>query len=121
MFSPIQSKRSFKLLRNNGSVVAFNTDTLVDYIVATGDFTDPETRVPFTDSELEEIDKRVRLLFDNNFIAPLLILRLLQAEKLKLNKPSVLNLKKNPQAFSDFKFRRDALSGTIALYLELSL
>jgi hypothetical protein len=35
-------------------------ETLVDYILATGDFTDPETRLPFTDKDLKEIDELVR-------------------------------------------------------------
>jgi hypothetical protein len=36
---------------------------------------------------------------------------LFQAKKLKLEKPSLYDLKKNPSAFADFKFRRDALLG----------
>jgi len=91
MFTPIRKTKAFKFTRSNGVVVAFNVDTLVEYMVATGDFSDPETRIPFSDTELAGIDA--------------------MAIKLKLAKPSVLDLKNNPQAFADFKFKRDALLG----------
>lgn len=91
MFTPIKKTKSLKLQRSNGTVIAFNVDTLIDYMVSTGDFSDPETRVPFTESELSDVDK--------------------MAVKLKLDKPSVVNLKNNPSAFADYKFRRDALLG----------
>ena len=38
----------------------FNIESLVDFILATGDFSDPETRLPFSDQDLLEIDALVR-------------------------------------------------------------
>ena len=76
-------------VRPNGSAVVFNIETLVDFILATGDFTDPETRLPFSDDDLQQID--------------------VMAKKAGLNKQSVYETKQNPRAFDDLKFRRDAL------------
>lgn len=90
MFIPLK-KNIYKFYRPNGSCVAFNVESLVDYIVSTGDFHEPETRIPFKDSDLEEIDNIVK--------------------KAGLSRPSVLELKQNPQSFADLKFRRDALLG----------
>ena len=69
--------------------MVFNIETLVDFILATGDFTDPETRLPFSDDDLLQID--------------------VMAKKAGLNKQSVYETKQNPRAFDDLKFRRDAL------------
>lgn len=93
MFTPIKKNkdRVFKLTRPNGGAVVFNIDTLIDYISQTGDFTDPITRIPFSDEDLQVIDAK--------------------AKKLNLDKPSLLELKRNPNAFAEFKFRRDALLG----------
>ena len=43
----------------------FNIESLVDFILATGDFSDPETRLPFSDQDLLEIDALVRTHADN--------------------------------------------------------
>jgi hypothetical protein len=82
---------TFNFYRPNGSYVAFNIDSLVQYILSTGDFSDPETRIPFSDDDLERID---RLAHDE-----------------ALGCPSVLAARRDPHAFSDLKFRRDALLG----------
>ena len=42
-----------------GSAIVFNIESLVDFILATGDFSDPETRLPFSDQDLTEIDALV--------------------------------------------------------------
>lgn len=57
MLEPI-GKRTicFKFARPNGSIVRFNIESLVDYLLASGDFSDPETRIPFSDNDLTEID-----------------------------------------------------------------
>jgi hypothetical protein len=34
-------------------------ETLVQYILATGDFSEPETRIPFSDEDLRRIDSEV--------------------------------------------------------------
>lgn len=62
MFTPIDKKNSFKFCRPNGAVVRFNIASLVDFLLSTGDFTDPETRLPFSDDDLREIDDIVRRL-----------------------------------------------------------
>ena len=59
--------------------------------MSTGDFHDPESRIPFKDSDLEEIDDIVK--------------------KAGLTRPSVLASRHNPNAFTDLQFRRDALLG----------
>jgi cellobiose phosphorylase len=49
----------FEFTRTNGSVVVYNVETLVQYILATGDFSEPETRIPFSDEDLRRIDSEV--------------------------------------------------------------
>jgi hypothetical protein len=39
--------------------VVFNVESLVDFILASGDFSDPETRIPFSDDDLRDIDETV--------------------------------------------------------------
>lgn len=90
MFVPLK-KHIFKFRRPNGSYVAFNIESLVDYMISSGDFSDPETRIPFQDSELKEIDNIVK--------------------RAGLNRPSVLNTKENPKNYEDLKFHRDAIVG----------
>lgn len=61
MLSPL-TKHTFKFVRSNGTCVLFNVESLVDYILATGDFSDPETRISFSDADLKQIDRIVRIL-----------------------------------------------------------
>lgn len=89
MMVPIGKKKTFKFSRPNGTIVQFNVDSLVDYLLATGDFHDPETRLPFSESDLQEIDSIARAV--------------------GLNKASVFKARKNTANYSDAKFRRDAL------------
>lgn len=56
MLAPIGKKKTFKFSRPNGTIVQFNVETLVDYLLTSGDFHDPETRLPFSDDNLREID-----------------------------------------------------------------
>lgn len=55
MFAPL-GKHTFRFTRPNGSCVVFNVDSLIDYLLSTGDFSDPETRIAFTDVDLKIID-----------------------------------------------------------------
>ncbi|CAN0403505.1 unnamed protein product [Hapterophycus canaliculatus] len=55
-------KDHYRFVRPNGRVVLYNLDSLVDYFISTGDFLEPETRLPFSDDELRSIDLKVRLL-----------------------------------------------------------
>ncbi len=89
---PLKQKRHvWRYVRPGGSRVAFNVDTLVDFLLASGDFIDPITRIAFTDADLADIDRT--------------------AKASGVQKPSVLEARKNPQAYADAKFRRDALEG----------
>ena len=93
MFVPLKKKNIWKYHRSTGSTVAFNAESLADYLLATGDFCDPETRIPFTDDELREIDS------------------LITKSGNPAKRSSVLAAKKNPQHYIDAKFHRDALEG----------
>jgi hypothetical protein len=90
MLEPVKPN-PFLFQRPNGTYVAFNIDSLVDYLLVTGDFTDPETRLPFSDSDLRSID--------------------LFAKKVGFNKKSVYEAKHSIGQYDDMKFRRDALLG----------
>lgn len=52
-------KHHHRFVRPNGRVVLYNLDSLVDYFISTGDFLEPETRLPFSDEELRIIDMKV--------------------------------------------------------------
>ncbi|CAK4184983.1 unnamed protein product [Aphanomyces euteiches] len=51
---------TFRFVRPNGTVVLYNVDTLVQYILATGDFSEPETRLAFSEDILKEIDSTAK-------------------------------------------------------------
>eukprot|EP01036_Dinobryon_divergens_P031719 gene31719-41170_t len=91
MFTPIDKKHVFKFSRPNGTVVRFNIESLVDYLLVSGDFNDPETRIQFSDENLKEIDAI--------------------AKTAGLTKASVFEAKKNTNAYTESRFRRDALLG----------
>jgi hypothetical protein len=87
-------KHVYEFVRPNGSCSRFNVESLVDYLIASGDFTDPESRLPFSDNDLRMIDKA--------------------AEKAGLKKKSVYSAKNAPEdiaRYADLTFRRDALLG----------
>ena len=90
MHEPIR-EGAFEYVRPNGTIALFNIDSLVDYMLSTGDFCDPETRIPFDNSVLQAIDAH--------------------GKKQGLKKPSVLARCRDPQAYNDMMFRRDALLG----------
>lgn len=50
------ARRVFSYSRGRDSTGAFDLHALVEYLVATGDFRDPETRVPFSDETLQALD-----------------------------------------------------------------
>lgn len=97
-FDPIMrcplGKHVYEFVRPNGSCSRFNVESLVDYLIASGDFVDPESRLPFSDEDLRKIDK--------------------SAEKAGLKKKSVFAAKNSPEniaRYADLTFRRDALLG----------
>jgi hypothetical protein len=92
MLLPIDKKKKpFQYTRTNGVVVQFNVETLIDFLISSGDFTDPETRLPFNDEQLKAIDSVAKV---NGLI-----------------RPSVYEAKNNLSFYSEKKFRRDALLG----------
>ena len=60
VFDPIMreplGKHIYTFVRPNGSCAKFNVESLVDYLLASGDFSDPESRLPFSDEDLKTID-----------------------------------------------------------------
>ena len=84
---------AFMLRRPDGSQIAYNTDSLIDYILSSNDFTDPVTRIPYSIEDLASLDAL--------------------AESIKLRRPSVLKAKQNPDVsqLHNEKFKRDALMG----------
>ena len=52
-------KNVFTFVRPNGSFARFNVESLVDYMLETGDFTDPASRLSFSDDDLKMIDQLV--------------------------------------------------------------
>jgi len=53
-------KHVFTFKRPYGKNGKFDAETLADYILATGDFTEPETRIPFSPSDMKRLDDIVR-------------------------------------------------------------
>mmetsp|Transcript_3955 Transcript_3955/g.6186 ORF Transcript_3955/g.6186 Transcript_3955/m.6186 type:complete len:295 (+) Transcript_3955:64-948(+) len=95
-FDPIMreplGKNVYTFIRPNGTCAQFNVESLVDYLLCTGDFIDPESRLPFSDKDLMEIDNI--------------------AQKADLKKSSVLAAKRDSaQLYADRNFVRDALQG----------
>lgn len=95
MFVPLKKKSIWKFYRPHGGVVAFNADSLADFMLSTGDFNDPETRIPFTDDNLREIDAVLAKAATTGGKA----------------RASVLEAKRNPAAYEEARHRRDALEG----------
>lgn len=92
MLTPLPKKApTFKFVRPNGTAVRFALDTLIDYLVSSGEFYDPETRIPFSDEDLSQIDQL--------------------AQNASLDKPSVLTAKNDTQFYNDARFHRDAIQG----------
>lgn len=81
----------YKFVRPNGTAVLYNAGSLVDYILKTGDFTEPETRLEFSDAELRALDA--------------------VAAEAGLGKPSVLEAKQHPETYAERRTRRDAVVG----------
>jgi hypothetical protein len=90
MMTPLQPI-TFKFKRPNGKIIRFNVDSLCDYLLATGDFNDPESRLPFLDEDLQRLDEL--------------------AAKLGLGKASTLEAKNDAQRYAEMRLRRDGLVG----------
>jgi len=94
LFEPLKKKAEerFLFIRNK-SLVFFNVDSLVKYLVTTGDFRDPESRIPFSDSDLRRLDRQ----------------RIALHISLPLNIITLLSLKNNQKYFEDIRFREQTL------------
>lgn len=92
MLIAIQSSDvKFTFTRPNGTKVDFIASSLADYMLSTGDFSDPESRLPFSDKDLAALDTVI--------------------SKNKLGKESVLRAKLSPIRYKEIHFKRDALCG----------
>lgn len=92
---PLRRNGVWKFSRPNGGVVAFNSDTLADFMLASGDFHDPETRIPFTEEQLHEIDSICAKSQKNG----------------AKQRRSLVDAMRNPQVYVEARERRDALEG----------
>lgn len=88
---PKDSRYLFNFTRPNGMTVVYNVESLIDYMLSTGDFREPETRICFADHDLEKIDA--------------------MRESLGLRKQSVVSAKNDTAKWADVKFKRDAITG----------
>lgn len=95
MFTPLPRGRCsiWKYRRPGGTTVAFDVNTLTDYMLQSGNFCDPETRLPFTDVDLKAID----------------IASLNAAKKSGIAKQSVFAARNAPDLYTEMRFQRDAL------------
>lgn len=54
------SEHTFRFVRPNGSVILYDVESLVDFLITTGNFAEPETRLEFSDQDLKRLDALVR-------------------------------------------------------------
>ena len=87
---PVNKKARFVYTRPNGLQVEYAVESLADYLLCSGHFVEPETRLPFTDEDLARLDGQIKLN--------------------KLEKPSVLEAK-NVRDWESVHFRDTALQG----------
>lgn len=79
----------FSFHRGNG-IAKIDAGHLIDYILSTGDYSDPESRIPFDDAALRKLDEIGS----------------------KIGKPSVMKARTELQAkFAERQFLRDAMCG----------
>ena len=83
--------QQFAFTRPNGSVVHLDVASIVDYLLHTGDFRDPESRLPFDDASLARLDAL--------------------AADMDLGKPSVVAAKRDARRYADAREMRDGLRG----------
>jgi len=61
---------TYEFVRENGTKQLFRASSLIDYMLSTGHFHDPETRIPFSDDQLRELDELgTQLEKDSVFLA----------------------------------------------------
>ncbi len=59
MLCKITKRKKFEFKRPNGTTAYYNVDSLIDYLITSGEFNDPQTRLSFSDDDLEAIDAKV--------------------------------------------------------------
>jgi hypothetical protein len=89
-FEPL-GRHQFHWKRPNGPIVRFNIESLVNYMLKTGDFRCPESRIEFRDGDLFRLD--------------------IAAKEAGFDFDSLVGAKNNKEQFADKKFRQDALTG----------
>lgn len=62
MLCKISKKMKFEYKRPNGSTAYYNVESLIDYLISSGEFIDPQTRIPFSDEDLQAIDEKVQTI-----------------------------------------------------------
>jgi hypothetical protein len=87
---------TFQFRRPNGLIVRYNARSLATYLLTSGNFFEPETRIEFTDSDLKRLDTQIRAL--------------------GMSLGSVYDAKSKPeskqqQQIKDSRFKQDALIG----------
>uniref|UniRef100_A0A7S3PKL8 Uncharacterized protein n=2 Tax=Sar TaxID=2698737 RepID=A0A7S3PKL8_9STRA len=82
-------KHVFTFKRPYGKEAQFDAGTLVDYILASGDFLEPESRIPFSPNDMKRLDNLVR--------------------KAGLNKGSVYEAIRDKERYTERKVSQDAL------------
>lgn len=53
-------KHVFTYTRDNGLIIKYNIKTLVQYMLSSGNFMEPETRIDFSDEDLIRLDKEAK-------------------------------------------------------------
>lgn len=55
---PEDKKKIFEFVRPNGKVIHFAVESLVDYLLSSGRFEEPESRLPFSNDDLKRLDQQ---------------------------------------------------------------
>jgi len=123
----------FTFTRPNGTTTTYDVRTLAKYLMVSGEFREPVTRIPFSKSDLEQIDTQLKKVVKHYTNRPLtrsyvnaqddsiekwLSKRALVAdqetkeeEEKKCKTCSVVDAFEHPERYSEARCRRDALLG----------
>lgn len=81
----------FTFVRQNGTLAQFNLGSLVDYFLTSGDFREPEARIPVCDEDLKRMDE--------------------QTAAAGLHKESVFEAKQKPEVYREKHQRQEMITG----------
>jgi len=65
-------KHVFKFVRPNGLIIGYNIKSLVKYFLTSGNFSEPETKIEFSDNDLKRLDQeaiQAKMKLDSTFLA----------------------------------------------------